>query len=320
MPSFTTPDSLGASLNEYNPCHLPKGPGGGQFAAKGQGQCAVATGGDIVDGSAMTAGGLLRVAKFVQTGNRLGHNVKDYTVNHSTLLNTNLHKVFGADRDEGIRLAHDIAARMVQDVDLPDGMKFTAKVFAPAGSDGVAVVLRALKPEVAEVQTMEDAVLIARVFTRDADGNLQVEHNSFHIPEEYQGHGIAKAVLRNSVGVYKEHGVTRVYTFANIDVGGYAWAKYGFLPTDKEFADDVRVMIDDRFHAGEMDRETAQRLTNLTKRASYKDTWLWDVADAQVRGKAVGKLALKDTNWNAYLKMNDERQLYRLLKYVGAVR
>ncbi len=62
---------------------------------------------------------------------------------------------------------------------------------------------------------------------------LSVVHIGFKLPDEVQNQGIAKHVLRDSFEWYfeqKKHGcnVAEVELLANISVGGYAWAAYGF--------------------------------------------------------------------------------------------
>jgi hypothetical protein len=47
-----------------------------------------------------------------------------------------------------------------------------------------------------------------------------------------QGKGIGKTMLAANVRMYQKLGLDEVEVHANIDVGGYAWAKYGYVPTD----------------------------------------------------------------------------------------
>jgi hypothetical protein len=46
------------------------------------------------------------------------------------------------------------------------------------------------------------------------------------------GGGVGKQVLKANVEMYQKLGLDSVEVHANIDVGGYAWAKYGYVPTD----------------------------------------------------------------------------------------
>jgi GNAT superfamily N-acetyltransferase len=53
----------------------------------------------------------------------------------------------------------------------------------------------------------------------------------FKIHDEKQGGGIGKKLLAANVEMYRKLGLDRVDVHANIDVGGYAWARYGYVPT-----------------------------------------------------------------------------------------
>jgi hypothetical protein len=49
------------------------------------------------------------------------------------------------------------------------------------------------------------------------------------------GKDAGKAMLAGNVEVYKKLGIDTVKVHANIDVGGYAWAKYGYVPTNSSW-------------------------------------------------------------------------------------
>lgn len=57
-----------------------------------------------------------------------------------------------------------------------------------------------------------------------------VVNDSLEITKAAQGKAHAKTLLRNQVQLWDHLGVTRMELFANVDVGGYAWARYGYLP------------------------------------------------------------------------------------------
>src|SRR5690349_21579569 len=96
-----------------------------------------------------------------------------------------------------------------------------------------------MKPdEVAEVATVETRFVKGamtgrnvRGFMRGKEtGELIALHNVFTINGEGQGSGIAKQVLKAQFDEYEKLGVAEVAVHANIDVGGYAWARFGFTP------------------------------------------------------------------------------------------
>jgi hypothetical protein len=71
-----------------------------------------------------------------------------------------------------------------------------------------------------------------RSFFRTPDGELAVDHSMFTIRGEGQGSGIGKQVLKAQFDEDEKMGVGLVTVHANIDVGGYAWARFGFTPDE----------------------------------------------------------------------------------------
>lgn len=55
-----------------------------------------------------------------------------------------------------------------------------------------------------------------------------VEHDTFELDESYQKGGFGSRFYMNSEDAYRRAGVKAVMLTANIDVGGYAWARLGF--------------------------------------------------------------------------------------------
>ncbi len=93
-----------------------------------------------------------------------------------------------------------------------------------------------------ETENNDETTDVDRDITLNIDRNhdtgieekhLLVKHSSFMLPESLQGQGVAKKILRDSFGWYeqqKKEGVPvlDVRLRANVGVGGYAWAAYGF--------------------------------------------------------------------------------------------
>jgi hypothetical protein len=67
-----------------------------------------------------------------------------------------------------------------------------------------------------------------RTFTRGADGALSVSHDLFSLDQAYQGQGLGSAFNRGMEPWYRKQGVSTITLHANLDVGGYAWAKAGY--------------------------------------------------------------------------------------------
>lgn len=82
----------------------------------------------------------------------------------------------------------------------------------------------------------KENALIHRSFMRQMrelpDGTLKTEfivrHELFDLPSSIKGGGLAAEVTRSSLAEYDKLGADAIALSANIDVGGYAWASYGY--------------------------------------------------------------------------------------------
>ena len=55
-----------------------------------------------------------------------------------------------------------------------------------------------------------------------------VYHSNFTVRPNYQGQGLATALNQAAEDFYRRVGINRIQLHANIDVGGYAWARQGY--------------------------------------------------------------------------------------------
>lgn len=58
----------------------------------------------------------------------------------------------------------------------------------------------------------------------------------FKLKDSETGKNVGKQVLAANIAMYQKMGIDSVEVHANIDVGGYAWAKYGYVPTRNEWS------------------------------------------------------------------------------------
>lgn len=65
-------------------------------------------------------------------------------------------------------------------------------------------------------------------YHRDRSGKLIAHHGLMTLDPSAQGSGFATTYGMNLVNYYRESGVAELHTLANIDVGGYTWARGGF--------------------------------------------------------------------------------------------
>jgi hypothetical protein len=78
----------------------------------------------------------------------------------------------------------------------------------------------------------EGLVMNRRFYLKE--GKLDgVYHSLFSIPNKLQGKNLAKELFTSLLDQYKAMGLKEITVTANIDIGGYAWANYGFEAKDK---------------------------------------------------------------------------------------
>lgn len=61
-------------------------------------------------------------------------------------------------------------------------------------------------------------------------GEKFIDHNYFVLPKALQGKGLADPVMALSQKISERFRINRIKVHANIDVGGYAWLRKGFVP------------------------------------------------------------------------------------------
>ncbi len=62
----------------------------------------------------------------------------------------------------------------------------------------------------------------------EQDAYRTIQHDTFSLPDHLQGDGVAAQLLERSLEEYDRLNVRVISLCANIDVGSYAWATYGF--------------------------------------------------------------------------------------------
>jgi hypothetical protein len=198
---------------------------------------------------------------------------------------------------------------------------------------------------------------ITRTFSMK-DGELHVHHDYFSAGGT--GDGLSKQFYQGALPTYDKMGVHSISTLADIDVGAYTWARFGFTP-DNPYSIAQRVESRGKKlfkDSGLFDDADWASFTSLIDR--NEKSFLWDVADAKYyttpekaqalmgnwmrRGSygsavisnkktreeaakgivSVGRLAMVDDNgnmhWEGTLDLHDEESVRRLEGYVGVWR
>lgn len=197
--------------------------------------------------------------------------------------------------------------------DIPDNFiledlytSFDANLYLPTRQHQIEVIFRNEKTK--------EFIKIRRNFLFSNKHNPIIKHDWFEIPKSLQGKGFAKKIIRNWNDLYTEIGVEKLTVSASLDVGGYAWAKYGFVPKQKSW-DILRNSIIDNFDdIVDVEQLSVSDIDFLGKMVNNKDPkTIWKIADSDI-----GKKILPGRIWEGELDFkNDLEALTRYKKYLG---
>lgn len=164
----------------------------------------------------------------------------------------------------------------------------------------------------------------------DFDGSISAKGWSsvdlVKLEDGFQGRGIIKPMLRNFVDEAQSAGGQGVTLLANISIGGYAWAKFGFVPDDEAWRR-VRNQIFDRLDAMDPHPKSFEKIRQAC--ASDDPRSIWKIADNKeplkegVRTKpgvtngTIGQYLLCGRSWDGHLNFDDEDAMARFRKYTG---
>lgn len=145
---------------------------------------------------------------------------------------------------------------------------------------------------------------LQRTFKILDSGIIDVHHDLFEIDEIYQGKGISKEIFKILYAQYKKIGVDQISVFANIDIGGYTWARYGFYAKNKLSAlravrsDNAKKFIEQYYIDNSLSIDAPFPMRLITEHFD-------------------GKEELLDKNWNGILNLNDDKARGIFEKYIG---
>ena len=106
-------------------------------------------------------------------------------------------------------------------------------------------------------------------FSRDIDLRKKEAYSAlFEVSEEAQKAGIGKKLLAGNIETYEKLGIEKVKVTAGLTVGGYAWAKYGYVPTQDTW-DDLRHIIKSRMGEGKARTYTGNGTTETIEAESW---------------------------------------------------
>lgn len=148
---------------------------------------------------------------------------------------------------------------------------------------------------------------IVRNFIKNGDERI-VMHSNFELPKEIQGKGISKNIMKELFRQYESMGIDTIQLFANLDIGGYAWARYGFSSAKSEVID---IISEAKLNAVISNNEYNLIVDIIDK---FKDDMFpMNILASMKKGKEI----LLGTSWNGFFDMNDKIQLEYLKDYIG---
>lgn len=152
-----------------------------------------------------------------------------------------------------------------------------------------------------------------------------VDHAYFQLAKTEEDNGVSRAMLMSQIPLYQDLGMSHVDVHANIDVGGYSWARYGFVPSQSSWNSlraDVKGRLYDLGHAGLVSVEDARKVAKILDDSNPKA--IWEIADLsqlvpqpEGKPKTLGKRLLLGTDWSGKLDLKDAETMKRFGDYVG---
>lgn len=154
-------------------------------------------------------------------------------------------------------------------------------------------------------------VTVARSFYHNGK-DLGVYHNMFAIKEELQGRGTSRAVLGAFLEQYENMGVKEIALQANLEVGAYAWAQYGFK-TMKQEVDYIISSAADNSVLPKSALDDARRIVDdFYKHHSETEMFPMKYLSSQ----AYGKDLLMGESWQGQLDLTDKSALKMFKRYI----
>ena len=160
--------------------------------------------------------------------------------------------------------------------------------------------------------------------------NREVEHELFIIHGKkgseitVQGQGIGKQIFSSSLDLYDHLGVNSIAVHANLDIGGYAWARYGFTPGKEVWNRELKEKIKSRLSSlPKSINETTPGVRVIRKLLESADPSAFG-AIAELRDKVVfygkqytlGQVLLRGTDWKGSLELSDTSKYAQVRAYV----
>lgn len=146
-------------------------------------------------------------------------------------------------------------------------------------------------------------------------GQKELYIDSVELSGEDQAAGVVKKYMREIYTLAKDAGATKLGLTAGLDVGGYAWAKYGFKPTIQAWETLKKDLYAKSAKLGYQTLlpEEKSKLLNVLLSSD-------DPASIFTLSDTVGKELLMGSMWEGALNFTDAESVARFLGYIGELK
>lgn len=154
--------------------------------------------------------------------------------------------------------------------------------------------------------------------TRDFDlRDGSVSHSYWQIDESLQNAGLGKEIFKNQLDLYDHLGIKKINIHANISVGGYAWARYGFVPNQYSW-DSLRGTLTRRLDTVISDPAVRAKAKVILNMSDPKGIWLLAGMNDKVGDTTVGKKLLLHTDWSGSIDLTNQDTYSVTKSYVSS--
>ena len=138
---------------------------------------------------------------------------------------------------------------------------------------------------------------------QNEEGLRVLNHESFELDEKWQNRGLARRVFAMSHVLSDILKLDELHVSADLDVGAYAWLRFGLFPSDVRPVDDA---IAKAAAAGEVDKRLAAKWKGMTT-AQKRDFVITDEFRA-LKPAFIGRAV----EWDGYANLADDRDYERV--------
>jgi hypothetical protein len=92
-------------------------------------------------------------------------------------------------------------------------------------------------PPATREQNLNDEMFFTERTITTVDNKTTLNCDKLQFPYSGQDKGFNKVLFKKHLELYKSMGIDEITLEANVDIGGYAWFRYGFVPDDRPIYD-----------------------------------------------------------------------------------